>query len=124
MQLQCQKDATARYHRANMSRREVSFGPGDGALLERLDMQPNKSAYIKKLISAEMRGEIVITVTNSYGVEVPFDAAVRVMDDEVREEVHASLAPCSEQAFFDAYAKAHAERFGEEFAFDAPAPQA
>ena len=37
------------------------------------------------------------------------------MDDEIREEVHRKMAPCSEQEFMDAYAKAHHEKYGEEF---------
>lgn len=46
---------------------------------------------------------------------VDFDAAVSLMDDEIREEVHSEMAPCSEQEFMDAYAKAHHEKYGEEF---------
>lgn len=39
------------------------------------------------------------------------------MDDEIREELHEKMAPCSNQEFLEAYAKAHAEKFdGEEFA--------
>jgi len=47
----------------------------------------------------------------------PFDcdAAVNLMDDDLREELHAELAPCTDQEFFDAYVKAHLEKFGEEF---------
>jgi hypothetical protein len=40
------------------------------------------------------------------------------MDDELREEVHADLAPCTEQEFFDEYARRHAERFGEIWEMD------
>lgn len=52
-------------------------------------------------------------VINSYGTEINYNAAVELMDDELREEVHADLAPCTEQEFFDEYARRHAERFGE-----------
>jgi len=44
-----------------------------------------------------------------------FDAMVNVMDDEIRERLHMELAPCSEQEFLDAYAKAHREKYGSEF---------
>lgn len=54
-------------------------------------------------------------VTNSYGVEIDFDAAVNLMDDDIREELHLEMAPCSEQEFFDAYCSAHEKAFGEEF---------
>lgn len=40
-------------------------------------------------------------VINSYGTEINYNAAVELMDDELREEVHADLAPCTEQEFFD-----------------------
>lgn len=39
-------------------------------------------------------------VINSYGTEINYNAAVELMDDELREEVHADLAPCTEQEFF------------------------
>lgn len=56
-------------------------------------------------------------VKDYYGNEVNFDAAVELMDDEICERLHDQMAPCTEQEFFDAYAKAHAEKFGgEEFA--------
>lgn len=49
------------------------------------------------------------------GEMVNFDVAVNLMDDEIREEVHADLAPCSDQEFIDEYAKRHEEKFGKEF---------
>ena len=36
-------------------------------------------------------------------------------DDELREELNRELAPCTEQEFFEAYEKAHEEKFGEAF---------
>lgn len=62
------------------------------------------------------------TVVNSWGVEVDFDAAVALMDDEIREQLHAEMAPCSNQAFFEAYAEAHEEKFGEEWGCDTQNP--
>lgn len=35
--------------------------------------------------------------------QVDFEAAVNLMDDGIREALHAELAPCTEQEFFDAY---------------------
>lgn len=55
------------------------------------------------------------TITNEFGVEINFDAAVNLMDDEIREMLHEEIAPCTEQEFFDAYCKAHEDRFGEEW---------
>lgn len=55
------------------------------------------------------------TVVNKYGTEVDYEVAVTMMDDEIREQLHAELAPCTEQEFFDAYAVAHEEKFEEEW---------
>ena len=62
------------------------------------------------------------TVKNSNNVTINYDAAVELMDDDIREELAAELAPCTEQEFFAAYAKAHAERFGEEWELDKANP--
>lgn len=54
-------------------------------------------------------------VENYYGTEIDFDVAVQLMDDEIREQIHADIASCTEQEFFDAYCEAHETKFGEEF---------
>ena len=54
-------------------------------------------------------------VENYYGTEIDFDVAVQLMDDEIREQIHADIASCTEQEFFDAYCKAHEEKYGVEF---------
>jgi hypothetical protein len=38
------------------------------------------------------------------------------MDDKLRAQLQVELAPCSTQAFMDAYAAAHRAKFGEDFA--------
>lgn len=55
-----------------------------------------------------------MNVKNQHGTTIDFSAAVEIMDDEVREQVHAE-GHDSEQAFFDAYCAAHLAEFGEEF---------
>lgn len=52
-------------------------------------------------------------IINRNGYELEYDAAVQLMDDDLREELCAQLAPCTEQEFFTAYEAAHAEKFGE-----------
>lgn len=52
-------------------------------------------------------------VINMEGTAIDFDAAVPFMDDELREGLHAGIAPCSEQECFTAYEQKHAEKFGE-----------
>ena len=54
-------------------------------------------------------------ITNEFGVEINFDAAVNFMDDEIREMLHQEIAPCTYQEFFDAYCKAHEDKFDEEW---------
>lgn len=56
-----------------------------------------------------------ILVQNTFGYEIDFEAAVNLMDDDLREKLHAEIAPCSEQEFFTAYEAAHAEKYGEEW---------
>lgn len=56
-----------------------------------------------------------MTVKNINGTEINYDAAVALMDDDLCEELNGELAPCTEQEFFSAYEKAHAEKFGEEW---------
>lgn len=55
-------------------------------------------------------------VLNDNGNWVNFEVAVNYMDDDLREEIHAELAPCKDQAFFDAYCERHEKKFGEVFA--------
>lgn len=54
-------------------------------------------------------------VINMFGTKIDYEAAVMLMDDEIRESLHFELAPCTDQEFFNAYEKAHAEKYGEEW---------
>ena len=54
-------------------------------------------------------------VINMNGTEIDYDAAVELMDDEICESLNFEIAPCTEQEFFTAYEKAHAEKYGEEW---------
>jgi hypothetical protein len=70
-------------------------------------------------------GDIVYradSVVNAYGEYIRFDVAASLMDDEVREAVHAEMAPCSNQEFFDAYCISHRELFGYNWCLDVPNP--
>jgi len=44
-----------------------------------------------------------------------FDAAVQLMDDELRERVHADLAPCSMFIFLLEYMRLHMNKYGVPF---------
>lgn len=55
-------------------------------------------------------------VQDENGRTVNYAAAVELMDDELREQLHREMAPCTNQEFYDAYVKAHAEKYnGEKF---------
>ena len=52
-------------------------------------------------------------VINMNGTEINYDAAVELMDDEIRESICGTVD--SEQEFFTAYEKEHAKKYGEEW---------
>ena len=52
-------------------------------------------------------------VINMNGTEINFESAVALMDDEIRESICGTAY--SEQEFFAAYEKAHAEKYGDEW---------
>ena len=52
-------------------------------------------------------------VINMNGTEINYEAAVAMMDDEIRDGICGTVD--SEQEFFVAYEKAHAEKYGEEW---------
>ena len=61
-------------------------------------------------------------VKNLNDAEIDFDAAVELMDDDLREELHRELAPSMKQEFFTAYEKAHAAKYGVEWEFSKANP--
>jgi len=44
-----------------------------------------------------------------------YDAAVNLMDDEIREYLHETIAPCSDEEFLTAYMREHEEKYCEDF---------
>ena len=44
-----------------------------------------------------------------------YDTAVSLMDDEIRESIHADKVPCSPEEFLTEYMRRHLEKYGEEF---------
>jgi hypothetical protein len=55
------------------------------------------------------------TVTNTNGKEIDFEAAVNLMDDEIRETLANDGKEYTEQEFFAAYEKAHEAKYGEQW---------
>lgn len=87
----------------------------DGYHLEILFVEIN----INEVRESTMGNRAVI---NSYGKVVDYKLAVSFMDDEIREQLHADLVPCSNQDFFNAYAKRHKDTFDEEWIADSENP--
>lgn len=54
-------------------------------------------------------------VTNEWGTKINFEAAVNIMDDDIRRRLADEWAFCTKQNFFDEYCKAHLEKYGEEW---------
>lgn len=52
-------------------------------------------------------------VINMNGTEINYEAAVGLMDDELRDSIEGTVD--TEQEFFTAYEKAHDEKYGEEW---------
>ena len=52
-------------------------------------------------------------VINMNGTEINYEAAVELMDDELRESICGTVD--TEQEFFTAYEKSHAEKYDEEW---------
>lgn len=61
-------------------------------------------------------------VINSNGTTVNYNAAVELMDDDIREAVAADLAPCTEQEFFTEYSRRHAVKYGAPWELDKSNP--
>lgn len=61
------------------------------------------------------------TVENMSGTVINFAAAVNLMDDEIREQLHAEGYE-SEQDFFAAYEKAHKKKYGTPWELSKPNP--
>ena len=72
-------------------------------------------AKLSLSLGGNMDNRQVNTITNAYGKEVDFDAAVNLMDDDLRERLVNECEWESDQQFFMAYCVAHEKAFGEEF---------
>ena len=61
-------------------------------------------------------------VINKNGTEINFDAAVTLMDDDIREDLSMELSPCTDQEFFSAYEARHEAKYGEEWELSKTSP--
>jgi hypothetical protein len=49
------------------------------------------------------------------GNKIDLETLAELMDDDIREQLHSELAPCSPEEFLEAYSDAHRAKFAEEF---------
>lgn len=79
-------------------------------------IEEDAGADLIEKIKARLQGDYdnAVLVDGPDGVR-PYSVYVNMMDDDIREELHAELSPCTCQEFLDAYCKAHEEKYGEEF---------
>lgn len=54
-------------------------------------------------------------IIDQNGNKIDYEAAVSLMDDNICEELHGEIAPCTDQEFYDAYCERHKEVYKEEF---------
>lgn len=47
-----------------------------------------------------------------------YKAIEALIDDGLREALHAELAPCTDAEFLEVYKKAHLQKYGEEFIYN------
>lgn len=62
-------------------------------------------------------------IENAYGQKFDWDTVVNLMDDEIREQVHDEIAPCTPQEFYNRYCALHLEKYGDCFGFEYSNPQ-
>lgn len=86
----------------------------DADIIEMLEAAENKQALIKAALR-EYRKETKTMKAKEIIESGAYKAAVALMDDEIREAVHADLAPCTDEEFLEEYMKRHLAKYGEEF---------
>lgn len=84
----------------------------DAEMLIPADMTPESYMEIWNSLVAEQIEQAEVETDD--GDYVRFNAAVALMDDEIRETVHAE-GITDPQKFFDRYCELHREKYGEDF---------
>jgi hypothetical protein len=56
-----------------------------------------------------------LTIRNEWGREIDYEAAVALMDDDIREQMASEGEWPEGESFFNEYARRHLARFGQEF---------
>jgi len=62
-------------------------------------------------------------VDNASGVSVDFNAALTLMDEEIRKKLHREMGDCTDQEFFTEYEREHEKKYGKEWELSGYNPQ-
>ena len=73
-----------------------------------------KEKAIRKNRKKERKQNKMKTIKDYNGNKIDFEAAVMLMDDEIREQIHGKGIE-DEQEFYNAYCEKHYEKYNEEF---------
>ena len=83
--------------------------------LDILEYEDEDGNYTYALHGALERDNLTVDEVNKMleheWLEQHWDAIVSLMDDDIREAIHADLAPCTEEEFLAEYAKRHEQRY-------------
>lgn len=87
------------YDLAERNNIEIAEGDDAEVVLRKIKMATNRFAADAKEI-----------VKNGQ-----YNVAVNLMDDDLREEIHAEMTPCTDEEFLAEYMSRHYAKYGEEF---------
>ena len=77
----------------------------------------DKEELISEYHLTEQEADELVEKLAEYEDRKQFETAVALMDDEIREDLHREMAPCTDAEFLAAYKERHAEKYGEEFSW-------
>lgn len=78
----------------------------------------SKDYYLSEEDISELEEELLeLYVELPNGRKYALEDIADYLDEELREQVHIELAPCSDQKFIDYYCKLHREKYGEDFTY-------
>lgn len=77
----------------------------------------NLAEYIRGYIEDHMEDDIYFEGVSTINKEPVqnWESIVSLMDDDLREQVHAELAPCTDVEFYERYCQLHEEKYGKPF---------
>lgn len=93
-------------------RLQLRINPELKAAIEKAAAADNRS--ITSWIECAVKAALTKSKENKIMTHQEFEAYVMLMDDDLREQVHAELAPCTDEEFLTRYQELHLAKYGEE----------